>query len=108
MSYRYGRDPWDYPLDNFKTLCFECHEEETELLKKVGARIKAGLRERNEMATQFIDSMFVEYENMLIQEALAERDERVRQLEDAGAVFDSGGRFYSLGGRTYDEDGNLL
>jgi len=26
--YEYGKEPWDYPLDSFITLCQECHEKE--------------------------------------------------------------------------------
>jgi hypothetical protein len=28
LSYEYGKDPWDYPLENFITLCHLCHERE--------------------------------------------------------------------------------
>lgn len=28
IKYSFGRNPWDYPNDNFKTLCHECHEKE--------------------------------------------------------------------------------
>lgn len=27
-TYTYGKEPWDYHNNNFKTLCFECHELE--------------------------------------------------------------------------------
>ncbi len=27
-SYQYGKEPWDYELDNFTTLCYDCHELE--------------------------------------------------------------------------------
>jgi hypothetical protein len=27
QSYRPGRDPWDYPLTNFLTLCERCHDQ---------------------------------------------------------------------------------
>jgi hypothetical protein len=27
-SYQYGKEPWDYELDNFDTLCVPCHELE--------------------------------------------------------------------------------
>jgi cytochrome c553 len=29
MYYDYDKDPWDYPLEAFKTLCSECHAKET-------------------------------------------------------------------------------
>ena len=28
-TYTFGNDPWDYPDDNFATLCWECHEDRT-------------------------------------------------------------------------------
>lgn len=30
LSYSPGKDPWDYPLENFLTLCKNCHEIEFE------------------------------------------------------------------------------
>lgn len=33
ISYQYGKEPWDYPMDNFLTLCAGCHEIETELMR---------------------------------------------------------------------------
>lgn len=32
-AYEYGKEPWDYDMDNFQTLCEPCHSL-TELLKK--------------------------------------------------------------------------
>jgi hypothetical protein len=34
-EYQYGREPWDYPLTNFTTLCRDCHTV-LEYLKKSG------------------------------------------------------------------------
>lgn len=31
LSYSPGKEPWDYPLDNFLTLCKTCHENEFEI-----------------------------------------------------------------------------
>lgn len=28
ISYIWNKEPWEYNLSNFKTLCAECHEEE--------------------------------------------------------------------------------
>lgn len=28
LSYEYGKEPWEYPLDNFMTLCQDCHDRE--------------------------------------------------------------------------------
>jgi hypothetical protein len=33
LSYSHSRDPWDTPDELLITLCFECHEEETEQRK---------------------------------------------------------------------------
>lgn len=33
--YLTGKEPHDYPLDAFETLCFECHERETEELRDI-------------------------------------------------------------------------
>ena len=38
-SYVWGRDPWDYPLDNFATLCSRCHELQKEDLKTLQAKL---------------------------------------------------------------------
>lgn len=27
-TYQFGKEPWDYPDENFITLCWECHESE--------------------------------------------------------------------------------
>lgn len=108
LSYEYGKDPWDYPMENFATLCFECHEEETNILNVVGQRMRSSLRQDKQLATKFLDDAIAEYENILIQDALAERDERIGELEEAGAAFDPNGRYYALEGKTYDEDGNLM
>lgn len=27
-KYIFGNDPWDYPMDNFETLCVDCHKNE--------------------------------------------------------------------------------
>lgn len=44
----------------------------------------------------------------LIDAELRARRQRIDELERKGAVYDSGSRTYSLEGRSYDEDGNLL
>lgn len=31
LYYEKEKDPWDYPIEAFVTLCEECHEEETQL-----------------------------------------------------------------------------
>lgn len=31
LTYKKDREPWDYPIDNFLTLCKECHEEITDI-----------------------------------------------------------------------------
>jgi len=38
--YEYNKDPWDYPLESLKTLCWECHEVETEMKKEITQIIK--------------------------------------------------------------------
>ena len=44
-----------------------------------------------------------------LQEAeLDERRQRIAKLEEKGAVWNNEGRFWSLGDKTYDEDGNSL
>lgn len=35
LSYAPGKEPWDYPLSNFITLCCDCHHELTVVLKKI-------------------------------------------------------------------------
>lgn len=108
LSYEHRRDPWDYSMDNFATLCFECHEEETELLGNVGQRMKERLQQDKQLATTLLDNAFAEYELLLVRETLAERSERIDSLTDAGATFDPHGRYYEHDGKTYDDDGNLM
>jgi hypothetical protein len=38
LRYVAGRDPWDYPLTNFKTLCEQCHEKFHAIRKPAGVR----------------------------------------------------------------------
>ncbi len=33
-KYIYGRFPWDYPMDNFETLCEKCHKSEHKIETK--------------------------------------------------------------------------
>lgn len=37
------RDPWDYPLDMFQTLCDDCHEERQELTDKASNSLRIAL-----------------------------------------------------------------
>ncbi len=108
VYYERGKDPWDYPLEVFRTLCCDCHEEETSAINMLGAETIQRLRADRTLAIDLIDSMLAEYEDWLVQEHLNERDKRVAKLEGRGAVFDSNGRFFVLGGRAYDEDGDPL
>jgi hypothetical protein len=32
--YEWDRDPWDYPISSLRTLCEECHEFETDFVKR--------------------------------------------------------------------------
>src|SRR5688500_15701059 len=33
FTYQYGKKPWEYPNDNFITLCVDCHKEEEAFVK---------------------------------------------------------------------------
>jgi hypothetical protein len=54
------------------------------------------------------DPIDIDLEDVRQDAALTGRNERVRELEEAGAVLDVEGKFYSLNGKTYDLDGNPL
>jgi hypothetical protein len=34
-----GRDPWEYPASELRTLCVSCHEEETDLRKEAEGKL---------------------------------------------------------------------
>lgn len=108
LSYRYGNDPWNYPLENFVTLCCDCHEDETLLLEAMGKRLMGKLRNRRELGLQYVNDLIAENEERELQEAMAERDRKVEAIESEGAEFNSEGRFYTLNGKCYDEDGEPL
>lgn len=108
LSYEYGKDPWDYPLENFETLCAECHKEETDLQRRFGKQIVEQLQKDKKLAKEFFDELLAEHKNILIQEAIAERDARIQKLVDNGATFDKEGHYYALDGKIYDEDGNPM
>lgn len=40
LSYQYGKDPWEYPLENFVTLCGSCHEDEEYFKNEVKKEIE--------------------------------------------------------------------
>jgi hypothetical protein len=105
--YLRGRKPWDYPANAFETLCDDCHvARHRQLIPKFGSPEEA------EMWQLFLDADR-EVAQQIIDEELAKRAERIAVLEDAGAVWDSKGQFYSLTdddgvSRTYDADGSEM
>lgn len=45
LYYEKDKDPWDYPLEAFKTLCRECHEEEYTFRGEYEATLLATLKQ---------------------------------------------------------------
>jgi len=50
----------------------------------------------------------VDLDEIRLEIALEERDMRISELEEKGAVWDAEGQYYALDGRCYDADGELL
>jgi len=46
LYYEKGKEPWDYPLEAFKTLCEVCHEEEHSSRKEYECLLLEILREK--------------------------------------------------------------
>lgn len=105
LDYKYGKDPWDYPLENFKTLCCDCHKEESQLRKVIAGKTLKALREDQFLVLGLLDAA---YEDAILHEYRCESLHRINGLVEQGADWDSEGRYYSLDGRNYDEDGNLM
>ncbi len=45
LSYEWDKDPWDYPVENFKTLCVDCHDMKKQCWKVMEQRILKWSRE---------------------------------------------------------------
>lgn len=45
LYYEHGREPWEYPDESLKTLCFECHEWEERHFLQVIDEIKKNSKE---------------------------------------------------------------
>lgn len=43
-AYIRGREPWDYPLTNFATMCWDCHQKEHDERPMADAVVKAVMR----------------------------------------------------------------
>lgn len=108
LSYAYGKDPWDYSLDNFCTLCMDCHEVETNNRKLFTKPTLDDLRADRQLASELVEQLLAEYEDYLHAEHLSDRGARLAELEEKGATFDSDGRYYSSDGKLYDEEGNPM
>jgi hypothetical protein len=50
LTYSPGKDPWDYPLENFLTLCKSCHENEFEARPDYEKMLLQAIREKGFMA----------------------------------------------------------
>lgn len=35
LGYTFGKEPWDYPISNFTTLCKPCHDDVSEIQSEV-------------------------------------------------------------------------
>ena len=106
MSYEYGREPWDYPLDNFRTLCCDCHEEESALRAVIDDKTRKALRKEGVLAVEWLEALFAEREDALLYAHLVNRSKRLVDIEDNGGVFDTDTKCWFLDGKVYDEDGD--
>jgi|SRR5579884_1986459 len=87
-TYIAGKDPWDYPLENFSTLCHRCHELKKVNLKTLQTRLleelaKLGLPADLDKLTA---SLLVKSSKPFIQKV-------VRFIETFWAVFDNDWEF---------------
>lgn len=55
------RDPWDYPMECFVTLCDTCHEKEHELLRSGYADIRLMMGSRQVSAEELISVSWILY-----------------------------------------------
>lgn len=52
LYYEGHKDPWDYPLSAFLTLCEGCHEDETIALRETERRLLLALKKAGAMSAQ--------------------------------------------------------
>lgn len=57
-----GKDPWDYPLDAFVTLCEECHQNEREHRSAAEDALFAALKQK--FLTEEIDTLATGFRDM--------------------------------------------
>jgi len=50
LRYEKGKDPWEYPLDNFLTLCESCHTSEFEMRHDYEQMLLSIIREKGFLA----------------------------------------------------------
>jgi 5-methylcytosine-specific restriction endonuclease McrA len=66
-SYDFGKDPWDYNLDNFNTLCIPCHELEElakNKLKELILRIEKQGTFKHKIVMEFYNNVYLKlYKN---------------------------------------------
>ena len=51
LAYERGKEPWDYPLGNFLTLCEDCHNDETASRRAAEYRLLQAIRRAGFFAT---------------------------------------------------------
>lgn len=103
LHYVKGKPPWDYPTGDLVTVCRDCHEE----------RHKVSIMKFASHADAEMWYAISALEAAMLEEHLANIDNRIKWLEDRGATFDSENRYWGFvdrkgKSRFFDEDGNPL
>jgi 5-methylcytosine-specific restriction endonuclease McrA len=80
LYYEQNKDPWDYPLNAYITLCVDCHKSETEIRAEVERRLILSFRK-----LRFTNSDLLELYTMLddFKEAYYDPYDMIRVLQQA-------------------------
>lgn len=68
-KYLPGKEPWDYPLEYFITLCESCHEEETETRQSIEKNLIDELKLKFPSSCDVLDLVSGFYELKLVHSA---------------------------------------
>ena len=68
LRYIHGKEPWDYPLENFLTLCQSCHDFEYEVRKDYESDLLEMIKEKGFLADE-VYSICVAFMNAVIIES---------------------------------------
>jgi len=115
IRYQSGKRCWESPLEDLVIWCNECHDELHKTMQDEygGAlfgesevkKLKRKVDHTFEAWSEVIQS---ELDSILIQIYMAEKDQKVADLEESGAIWHEDLQFYHLNGKNYGQDADLL